>query len=169
MTSVSDFLIEVGIATANTLDERLSTIAKAVSSYLNAMSEGVIWEIEVVNALNELQEQGFRNLRPSDSGRLSKPPINHFYNTFGVKHLPLRDALLLSLQDSQPIEVRYEAKRPAKTPQKFDSRIILYKDDEKLRRYIQSKASLYPKVVYSFDVPDQLVTIRNGLMQRCSH
>jgi len=168
MSDIQKSLVREGIEKAGCLDDKLSIVARAVSRSIDATPEGILYEIEVLRALEQLRSSGVGHLRESDPLYLAKPSENRYYTQFGVKTAKLKDAIIFAMQEADPqkqIEVRYEGDRQG-TTQQFCFKIIMYRDDEKLRQYIQSRTSLYPKVVYNFAVPDGLATIREGIRQR---
>jgi hypothetical protein len=169
MSDISKVLVREGIIKADCLDDKLTAVARAVSQHIDTIPEGILYEIEVARALGELYKKGQGSLRQSDADCLAKPAKNNYYGQFGVKSLSLRDAIVAVLQEldpTKPVEVRYEESKPQGTMQQYSFKVVLYKDDEKLRQYIRSRASLYPKVVYTFAVPEGIATVRNGIMQR---
>ena len=167
MSNVSKVLVREGIRKADCLEDKLTAVARAVSKHIDTIPEGILYEVEVAKALEELRKKKPGYLTQSDAMYLSKPAQNNCYERFGVKSFSLRDAIIFGLQEldsTKPIEVRYEGDKQG-TMQQFSHRVILYKEDEKLKQYIRSRASLYPKVVYTFAVPDGLATVREGSLR----
>ena len=169
MIDISKVLVREGIRKAECLDDKLNIVARAVSQHIDTIPEGILYEIEVAKALAELKQRKGRYLSQSNVDNLSKPAVNSFYAQFGIKSLQLGDAIVFGLQDldpTKPIEVHYTQSKPAETMQQFGFKVLFYKDEEKLKQYVRSRASLYPKVVYNFAVPEGIATVRDGIRQR---
>ncbi|GEM_PF-3722892 len=168
MSDIQESLVREGIEKADCLDDKLSIVAKAVSRSIDASAEGILYEIEVLRALKQLRSLRVGHLNETDPIYLAKPSKNRYYTQFGVKTIGLKDAIIFAMQEAdikKQVEVCYEGDKKRKN-QQFCFKIIMYKDYEKLRQYIRSRTSSYRKIVYTFAVPDELATVRNGLRQR---
>ncbi|MEI7718861.1 MAG: hypothetical protein WCI72_03250 [archaeon] len=165
MKDISRILTTVGILTTETIEDKFSTVARAVSKYLDSQSEGILYEVEVAKALANLRNDRKSNLTEGDIQRLTKPRINTHYDSLGVKSMQIQEAIeftLGTLGANTVLEVNYQHAKVAR-PQKIDNRLILFKQDDKLSQYIQSRLSgpVQTKVVYSFSAPDSILTVRN--------
>jgi hypothetical protein len=155
--AISEFLIDEGISKAKALDEKLIVVAKAVGRYIDIAAESLVYELEVARAIEDLRTRKIGSLNESDHLRLSKPARNSHYHKFGVQSITLRDAIALTLRGMQPIrpfEMRYGRGSDGQT---LSNRVILYKEDEKLKQHIYSRLSVSPIVLYSFQAPETLL------------
>jgi hypothetical protein len=168
MVNIADILLEEGLSKAESLGDRLFVVAKSVGRCVDLIPDGILYEVEITRALAELRKKQVGFLTETDVKNLSKPARNHNYQQFGVISISLRDAIAHTLQEmnpTRPFEVRYQSNDLETSYQQFSFRVLFYKEDEKLKQYILSRASIYPKIVYAFAVPDTITTIRDGARQ----
>lgn len=169
MERLGRLLLREGILDAIGTDDKRHIVAKAVSLHLDMLADRMLFEIEVVRALTTLHGAYTNHLNETDLTKLSKPARNPFYEPHGVKTVSLRDAIIRNLQElhsGHTIELRY--KMPAasnRAKQVVNERILLYKDEGALRRYVRKSTHVLPVVVYGFDVPSALLNDRKGLQQ----
>lgn len=156
---ITEVLIREGIREAKFLEDKLSIVARSVGNCIDKIPEGILYEAEVVKALTQIRMENESFLNETDVKNLSKPSRNKNYGNYGVKSITIRDAIgfsLLGLHPDKKFEVHFEGVCPGQM-QQVSFRVILYKNDENLKKYILSRTFPYPKVVYLFSVPSKLV------------
>jgi hypothetical protein len=170
MSNISTVLVNEGIQEADSLDSKLVVVAKSVSEYINMLSESILYELEVVKALESIRQTKNGFLNETDVKNLSKPARNKYYPDYGVKSITLRNAIAYSLKDQHSdneLEIRVVGS-PQGSMQQFSSKVLLYKDDQKLKDYICSRTSPSPIVIYNFEIPPEMVGTKNVIVQRCT-
>ncbi len=162
--SFLDTLIGQRISEARNRDDRFAVVAEAVNQYLNQDPGGILYEAEAARAILRLQQRGTGFLTQSDPEYLPKPKNNPHYTELGIKSRSIRDAILQSIsnQDGSDLLIHFEAEGQKKSRQKFDTRLILYKEEERLRSYVLSRTASSKVVTCTFRVPKQLITRREG-------
>jgi len=98
MKNITDLLVEEGIRRCVVRENKIRIVAEAVSKFLDTSSEGILYELEVANALANLRERGF-SLTETETRQLSKPAKNSHYGEFRVNFTSLREAIVNISQD----------------------------------------------------------------------